>query len=181
MRAIAGPEPRRTPDELSAIATLDEPPPAISQSLQKFKLDHPNPDRTAFIMMPFGKTRAHGEITQAIRTGLESCGMKGVRADDKEYHDDLFYNILTYLHGCGSGIAVFERLEVEASNPNVALEVGYLFAMRKPICLLKDQTLKVLQADLVGKLYRDFDPQEPQDTIPPLVEKWLSDRDLPGS
>lgn len=180
-KAMAGPDPRRTPDEFSATATLDEPPVEISKSLQKFKQDHPDEDKTAFIMMPFGSTRVHCEIAQAVRTGLENRGMQGVRADDKEYHEDLFYNILTYIHGCGLGVAVFERLEMETSNPNVALEVGYLFAMRKPVCLLKDRTIQVLQADLVGKLYRNFEPQEPQDTIPPLVEKWLSDKDLPSS
>lgn len=172
--------PPPTPDEFSATATLDEPPVEISASLKRFRDHYPEADKTAFIMMQFGDTRAHREITEAVRTGLNARGIRGVRADDRRYHDDLFYNILTYIHGCRLGIAIFERLEADASNPNVALEVGYMFAMRKPVCLLKDKTLKALQADLVGKLYEDFDPQEPQDTIPPLVEKWLSDKDLPA-
>ena len=89
-------------------------------------------------MMQFGQTKAHTEITEAVRTGLEAHGIKGIRADDKRYHDNLFYNVLTYMHGCGLGMAIYERIETQTPNPNVALEVGYLFAMRKPVCLLKD-------------------------------------------
>ena len=127
-------------------------------------------------MMQFGETPAHKAITQAIRDALNVRGIIGVRADDKRYHDDLFPNVLTYMYGCGLGIAVFERLEADETNPNVALEVGYLFAMQKPVCLLKDRTLRTLQADLVGKLYDPFDPQDPMGTIQPVVQKWLSDK-----
>jgi hypothetical protein len=118
---------------------------------------------------------------EAIREGMKARGITGVRADHKHYHDDLFYNVLTYMHGCGIGMAVYDRIEAETYNPNVALEVGYLFAMRKPVCLLKDRTLTKLQADLVGRLYHEFDPQDPGATIPPMVHKWLSDKGLPKS
>lgn len=89
-----------------------------------------------------------------------------IRADDKQYHDDddLFSNILTYIHGCGFGIAVFERIEIDELNPNVALEVGYMVALGKSICFLKDNTLRTLHADLVGKLYRVFDSLDPVGT-----------------
>ncbi len=53
--------------------------------------------------------------------------------------------------------------------------------MRKPVCLLKDRTLATLQADLVGRLYDEFDPQNPARTIPPVIQKWLSDKGLPRS
>jgi hypothetical protein len=39
-----------------------------------------------------------------------------VRADGKEYNPDLFWNVLTYVYGCGFGIAVFERIEAEKFN-----------------------------------------------------------------
>lgn len=58
----------------------------------------------------------------------------------------------------------------------VALEVGYIMALRKPVCLLKDKTLKALPTDLVDKLYRVFDPQDPQGTIPDGISKCLIDR-----
>ena len=99
-------------------------------------------------MMQFGQTRAHTEITEAVRYGLAAHGIEGVWADGKRYHDFLFLNVLTYMHGCGLGMAIYERIETQTYNPNVALEVGYLFAMRKPVCLLKDRTLDTLPQTL---------------------------------
>lgn len=167
-----------TPDEFSSASPVGEAPVEIQDSLDRFRRDHPNPDKVAFIMMQFGQTRAHAEITEAVRDGLAAYGIAAVRADGKRYHDYLFYNVLTYLHGCGLGIAIYERIETQTYNPNVALEVGYLFAMRKPVCLLKDQTLDTLPADLVGQLYDPFDTQDPAGTIPAVVSKWISDKGL---
>lgn len=175
------PSPPITPDEFSDAATVGEDPAEIRDSLGRFRQDHPDPARVAFIMMQFGETPAHNKITSAIKEALAARGIEGVRADDKRYNDDLFPNVLTYMHGCGLGVAVFERFEADETNPNVALEVGYMFAMRKPVCLLKDQTLRTLQADLVGRLYDPFNPQDPAGTIPPVVQKWLRDKELPGS
>ncbi|QIN82042.1 hypothetical protein GBA63_04845 [Rubrobacter tropicus] len=172
------PEILATPDEFSSAAPIGEAPIEIQESLGRFKEDHPDPADAAFIMMRFGNTRAHAAITDAVRNGLAAHGIRGIRADDKRYHDHMFFNILTYLHGCGLGVAIYDRIETETYNPNVALEVGYLFAMRKPVCLLKDQTLTTLPTDLVGQLYDPFDPQDAGGTIPSVLSKWLSDKSL---
>ena len=153
-------------------------PPEIHESLQKFLRDYPETNRNAFIMMRFGDTKAHDSIFKSIKSVLNKYGINALRADEKEYHEDLFPNVLTYIHGCNVGIAVFERLEEEEFNPNVSLEVGYLRAQRKSICLLKDKTLKTLQTDLVGKLYKSFDPQDPENTILKELESWLRDKDI---
>ena len=169
-----------TPDEFSTAAPVGTTPVEILESIERFREDHPDPNKVAFIMMRFGRTRVHSDITDAIRHGLAEQDIDGVRADDKRYHDHVFFNILTYLHGCGLGVAVYDRIEAETYNPNVALEVGYLFAMRKPVCLLKDQTLTTLPTDLVGQLYDPFDPLDARGTIPPVLSKWLSDKGLPA-
>lgn len=166
------------PEVLRGSAMVLEAPIEIQESLALFELDYPDSTKVAFIMMQFGKTKAHDEIVKAIRIVLDSHGISGVKADDKQYHDDLFPNVMTYLYGCGFGIAVFERIEAEDFNPNVSLEVGYMFALRKPVCLLKDQTLKTLHTDLVGKLYKVFDPQDPDKTIPDEISQWLSDKGI---
>jgi hypothetical protein len=153
-------------------------PPELAESLKRFRKDHPNPAGCAFVMMRFGTTKAHTEIIQSIRDALAKHGFKALRADDKEYHDDLFWNILTYIHGCGFGMAVFERIEQEEFNPNIALEVGYTMALKKPVLLLKDSTLKNLNADLVGKLYKTFDPQDISASIEPQIQRWLKDKSL---
>lgn len=153
-------------------------PPEITTSLERFRRDHPDPSKVAFIMMRFGKTPAHDNITAAVRNELASHGITALRADDKEYHDDLFPNVLTYMYGCSFGVAIFERIEAEDFNPNVALEVGYMLALSKPVCLLKDRTLRTLHTDLVGKLYKSFDPQDPSGSIPPELQKWTRDKGL---
>jgi hypothetical protein len=163
--------------------TLEDivPPVEIHESLRLFKADHPDPRKVAFIMMRFGNTKAHTDIVTGIQNALNTHGITAVRADDKQYHDDLFPNVLTYVYGCAFGIAIFERIETEEFNPNVALEVGYMFALKKSVCLLKDKTLKTLQADLVGKLYRVFDPLDPIKTIPGELSRWLQDKRIISS
>jgi nucleoside 2-deoxyribosyltransferase len=162
----------------SCLDTTVNYPLEITESLQSFFKDHPDCKRNAFVMMRFGKTEAHKSIVASISATLKKYDIAALRADDKEYHDDLFPNVLTYIYGCHFGIAVFERLEQDDFNPNVSLEVGYMRALHKPICLLKDKTLKALQTDLVGKLYKAFDPQNIESTIPIELGNWLRDKDI---
>lgn len=159
----------------------DQVPSEIKESLERFRRDYPDAHKVAFLMMRFGKTKAHENIVAGIKAALDPLRVAVVRADDKQYHDDLFPNVLTYIYGCSFGIAVFERIETEQFNPNVALEVGYMFALKKNVCLLKDKTLNTLHADLVGKLYRVFDPLDPVATIPQELSRWLEDKGLGGS
>ncbi len=162
--------------------TLDicqlEPPIEIRESLQRFRVDYPDQTKVAFIMMQFGSTKAHTNIVKGIKNVLSPLGITPLRADTKQYHDDLFPNVLTYIWGCSFGVAVFERIEGEDFNPNISLEVGYMFALRKQVCLLKDKTLKILHTDLVGKIYRTFDPQDPVTSIAPELTQWLEDKSI---
>jgi hypothetical protein len=162
--------------EVLDMAPQQKVPIEIQHSLRAFKLDYPPPQKVAFIMMQFGRTQAHDKIVQGIRDTLAPHGIIALRADDKEYHSSLLPNIQTYLHGCDFGIAVFERIEQDDFNPNVSLEVGYMMAMGKEVCLLKDRTLRTLPTDLVGRLYRMFDPQDPVGSIPGELTKWLKDK-----
>ena len=129
-------------------------------------------------MMQFSKSTAHDQVWSAIRHALDPHQFVVLRADSKQYHDNLLMNILTYVYGCRFGIAVFERIESEAFNPNVALEVGYMMGLGKPVCYLKERTLHTLHTDLVGQLYREFDLQTCEETIPPSLLKWMNDKGL---
>lgn len=153
-------------------------PVEITSSLAKFREDFPDPSRLAFVMMQFGQSKAHESIIGAVRSTLQDQGFIALRADDKEYHDDLFFNILTYIYGCRFGIAVFERIDDNSFNPNVSLEVGYMTGIGRPVCYLKDKTLPSLQSDLIGKLYRPFDPHDAEGTIPTSLTKWMGDKGL---
>jgi len=149
-------------------------PPELSESLAKFRVEHGGRP-TAFLMMKFGRTPAHSRIVDSVAQALLNSGIAALRADEREYHAELYFNILTYMHGCAFGVAIFERLEGDEFNPNVSLEVGYMLGLGKRVCLLKDRTLKGLHADLVGKLYREFDPQNPERSIPDQLDLWLRD------
>ena len=49
-------------------------------------------------------------------------------------------------------------------------------------CLSKDSTLKALQVDLGGELYRQFKPSQAMSTyLGPEIAKWLADFDLSGT
>lgn len=151
--------------------------PEIAKEIEAFNADHKN-EKTAFIIMQFSKTPAHDKIVLVIKETLKKHGIIGLRADDKEYADDLFANIKTYMHCCDFGIGVFERILEDNFNPNVSIEVGYMMGLRKNVCLLKDQTLKNLPTDLMGKLYKQFDPQDVEKTLPDQIEKWIKDKGI---
>ena len=156
--------------------SVRRPPVEITDSLALFRADFPDVSRLAFIMMQFGSSTAHQNIHAGIRAALDPHQMVALRADDKQYHDDLYFNILTYIYGCRFGIAVFDRIEKDAFNPNVSLEVGYMLGLGKSVCFLKDRTLNTLQSDLMGKLYRTFEPQNPEGTIPPELFSWMDQK-----
>jgi hypothetical protein len=165
-------------DKSQTMITTIDPPPEITHSLQRFLVDHPVPEYQAFIMMEFGDTSAHRKIVAGIKAAFSNHGMVALRSDDCQYHDDLFWNVVTYMYGCALGVAVFERLKADAFNANVSMEVGYMLGTGKPVCLIKDKTLHALHADLIGKLYQSFDPQDPEPSIGPVITKWLQDKGL---
>lgn len=152
--------------------------PEIASGLEKFRADYPIGKKTAFIIMQFGNTKPHQSIVTCIKATLANHGITALRADDKEYMDDLFPNIKTYMHACDFGVAVYDRITEDDFNPNVSLEVGYMLGMGKNVLLLKDKTLKSLQTDLTGKLYKAFDTTDIDNTMPQHIVKWLSDRGL---
>lgn len=152
--------------------------PEIALGLEKFREDYPVDSKTAFIIMQFGATKSHDGLVKCIKETLKKCDITALRADDKQYMDDLFPNIKTYMHACDFGIAVFDRITEDDFNPNVSLEVGYMLGMGKSVLLLKDKTLKFLQTDLTGKLYKPFDVTDIESTMPQQIEKWLEDKGL---
>jgi len=165
------------PDEMEYFMNLENFP-ELSPFIERFLTDFPDPSRCGFIMMNFNDTKLHGMIVSTIKGFCAEYGVTVLRADEKAYSDELLPNIRTYMHACSFGIAVFERLASENFNPNVSLEVGYMMALGKPVLLLKDSTLALLPTDLVGRLYSSFDTQSPGESIPPILERWLSEKSI---
>jgi hypothetical protein len=154
------------------------PAPELEHCLAAFRRDHEDSRRCGFLMMPFAETPGHTTIARIIRQTCEIHGVEALRVDDHRYSDEVLPNIRTCMHGCGFGIAVFERLTADHFNPNVSLEVGYMLALGKPVCLLKDSTLQALPTDLVGRLYESFDVQRVDETIPKVLHRWLHEKGL---
>lgn len=161
------------------ISALAQPhPPEIAMSLDRLYAKYPDPKKLGFLIMRFTAAKPFEQIVGAIKATGEKHGLSVIRADENEFHADLWGNVRTLLHRCGFGVAVFERIESEEPNANIGLEVGYLMAMNKPVLLLKDKTVEVLQSDLAGKLYKPFDPHDPGGTIPNQLTKWLGDNGI---
>ena len=158
------------------ISALAQPhPPEIAMSLDRLRSKFPDPKKVGFLVMRFTAAKPFAKIVEAIKKTGEDHGLKIIRADENEFHSGLWENVRTHLHGCGFGIAIYERIETNEPNANVGLEVGYLMAMNKPVLLLKDKTAEKVQTDLVGKLYKEFDTHDPEGTIPAQLTKWLED------
>ncbi len=169
-------EARRKPEK--AISEESMVHPEIASGIEKFRQDYPTSQRTAFIIMQFGTTKLHQDIVDCIKEQLGKHGIAALRADDKQYLDDLFPNIKVYMHACDFGVAVFDRITEDDFNPNVTLEVGYMLGMGKDVLLLKDKTLKSLSTDLTGRLYKPFDTTDVSGSMPAQVVKWLNDKGL---
>jgi hypothetical protein len=149
-------------------------PADIRGSLAAFNADHSG--QTAFIMMKFIESPTHDQILLTIKRVLSSQGITALRADDRVYHPDLFTNVRTYMHGCTFGVAIFEAITGNDFNPNVSLEVGYMLALEKPICFLKDKKLPELHSDLTPKLYKAFDTYAVEPSLSQALLKWLEER-----
>ena len=166
-------------ETLIAYQRLAQPhPPEIAISLDRLRQRYPDYGKCGFLIMRFTAAKPYARILQAIDGTARARGLSILRADTHDFHGDLLSNVRTYLHGCSFGIAVFERIESEEPNANVGLEVGYLMALNKPVLLLKDRTLPQLHTDLAGRLYKTFDPHDPEGTIPAQLSKWFEDHGI---
>lgn len=127
----------------------------------------------AFIIMPFDKDLE--TLYDIIKKVLNKKGITALRADEFEFEEEIWSNIRVYLDCCQFGIAVFDKSIRQKYNPNVALEVGYLMASDKKICLLKDKDLEKLPSDLLAKLYKEYDLSDLESSISAALNKWLSE------
>ena len=138
-----------------------------------FNEQHPDPDRIGFLMMKFSSDNPYKRIENAVKDAFRQQGAELMTADDRHYDPDLLTNIKTYMHGCGFGVAVFDRILNDEFNPNVSLELGFMMALGKPVLILKDQTLEILPSDLVSRLYTNFDPHNPEKGLVDNISKWM--------
>src|SRR5665648_281053 len=137
--------------------------------------DFKNERSNIFLMTRFRETNHHKEISDAISSVLAEYSFNLIRADSKQYHNELWTNVKSCIDASCYGIAVFEQIDERDINPNVSLELGYMLAQNKKCLLLKEKRVPALQSDLVGHLYREFDSHDIRNTVIPEVRNWLRD------
>lgn len=111
-------------------------------------------DKSVFIMVRYRKRNE--PLIKAIKSILSKNNHHGILASDHSLTDDL-YNPIACLLCCSKGIAIFDEAESEEKfNPNVAYELGMLNLLQRSCLILKHQSLKTLQTDILMKLYREY-------------------------
>ena len=157
---------------------LTGPPQATSlyPYLEIFRKDYPNWARTALIMMDFGENNRHQKIFNATRVALSNLDIHAVRADEIAYSDEINTNVRVYMEGCGLGVAIFERFQTDVHNANVTWEHGYMTALNKDVCILKDSELIELPVNLRGRQFYEFDLDNPLTSIETALKKWISSK-----
>lgn len=145
----------------------------LEPALREFIADHPDPDRNVFVMMRFRQNERMDAIHNTISTTLAGLNFHAIRADDRDYTGELWTNVQTCMTGSKFGIAVFEDIDDRDFNPNVSLELGYMLAARKRCLILKEQRLPTLPADVLHRLYKDFDMFRIQETISHQLDRWI--------
>lgn len=154
---------------------LGQAPRRLKTAILSLLSDHPDYLANCFIIMPFHSTPFHSQVISSLRQTLRGLGYNPLRADDKAYSEDILTNIEAHLYGCRFAVAVHDRFLSDEHNANVALEVGYCMGMKKPLCLLKERTVKALPSDLQGRIYVPFDGALIEQSLDFALTRWLSD------
>lgn len=161
--------------------------PVISKCRQKLegKPDESKPNHNVFIMTSFRDDVRYRKTIQTIKRTLKGNGFNGWVASDKTLDSQLWANVQAFMLACKYGIAIITREEERKGtkakiltsqfNPNVSIELGFMLSRGKDVLILKDKVLKKLPTDMIGSLYQDFDLDNPQHSLPSIVERWIKE------
>jgi hypothetical protein len=128
-------------------------------------------DRNVFIMMRYRPSVHFKNIEDALKQSLAKYGLITRLAKDGAFSDDLWENVQLYMKFSRFGIAIFEEIDEREFNPNISLELGYMYALGRRCLLLKDKRMPRLPTDTCGKIYKDFDTYD----LPSSIERQISD------
>lgn len=129
-------------------------------------------NQNVFIMMRYRSSPHFTKIEESIRNALRDYGLVARLAKDCAIVDDLWENIVLYIEHSRFGIAVFEDIDEREFNPNISLELGYMYALGKRCLLLKERRMPRLPTDICGRIYRDFDALDLSASIEKQIREW---------
>lgn len=127
-----------------------------------------------FIMMRYRSNDHFLTIERAIKNALLEYGLVARLAKDSAIVDDIWENITIYMKHCRFGIVIFEDIDEREFNPNISLELGYMYASGKRCLLLKEQRMPLLPTDICGRIYRNFDVLNLKQSIENQISEWCN-------
>ena len=114
------------------------------------------------------------EVIDTVRTAIVSRGYHPQLAGETKLHPNLWENIECQMLACGRGVAIVENRYNPKLNPNVAMEWGWMRAMKKPVLYLVEKSVDPVPADVAGLIKSRFDWDDPRADIPGLVAQDLA-------
>ena len=150
-------------------------PAGIVGPVLQFLEDHPF-DTNVFAMTRFPAEPDPDRLDEAIAAARSACADHGLTlllASDQEIVDDLWANVLAHMWASRYGMAFFEDRQKTGINKNMSIEVGAMLMTGRRCALLKDRTVKKMPTDLVGKIYRSVDLDDPA-SISKEVHSWVT-------
>jgi hypothetical protein len=113
-----------------------------------------------------------GQVVNRVEVALQSHGLTLHLASDRSADDDLFGNVAAHMWACKYGIGLFEDRAGEGLNYNLVIEVGSMLMTGRRCALLKDVTISHLPTDLVGRIYKAVDFDDPA-SVTDAVHRWV--------
>jgi hypothetical protein len=114
-------------------------------------------------------------VINTVKDAVKKEGYHPQLAADTKLHDNLWENVECQMLGCARGIAIVEDRFKPELNPNVAVEWGWMRAMKKPVLYLVEKAVPTARtpADLMGLIKGRFDWDNPEADIPRLIAQDL--------
>ena len=127
-------------------------------------------EKNVFLMMKFRNNNMY--LYTLIKDILKGHGYNCLRADDISVSEKPS-NPFAVLYCCKYGIALFDEAEHNnAYSPNVAFELGMMYAQDKDFLILRNKSLPEVPFDISTHLYKNYTNN---DDIKRIIEKWLND------
>jgi hypothetical protein len=154
-------------------------PPELNAGLRQFMANHPF-ELNVFAMTRFPEERPDGPVdpvAAAVSVAREVCKLHGLElhlASDRAIHDDLWTNVVAHMWASKYGVAFFEDRVGRGMNYNLTIEVGSMLMSGRRCALLKDTTVERFPVDLVGRIHKSVDLEQPS-TVKAALHAWIRD------
>jgi hypothetical protein len=117
-------------------------------------------------------------VINTVKDAVKAKAYHPYLASDKTWHHNVWENVEFYMFACARGIAIVEDRFNPKLNPNVAMEWGWMRAMKKDVLYLVEKGAKETPADIMGLIKGRFDWDNPEADIPRLIVENLPFLDL---